>query len=849
MNSDYFKTTLHGNYNQLNHVLVIEDENYRKTLILEEANYSIGRDETNTIVLHSKKVSRFHATLLRRTDATNRSFSYWLLDGDLQGNRSTNGIFINDKRCLVQELKHEDIVRLGLEVQMSYYVLDNVADVALLQSGDFHNPSESESKIPSNTKINPVLQNKESIVVSEANLEASKNESTDNSNVKKLASFPQLSPYPIFELDWRGKVTYLNPIATKWFPELKKDNSPNNHPLLINLTNNLQTNGKSHKLFSREVKFKNKILEQYVHYLPEQELIRSYIFDRTKAKSSSNVLAHGDAKYQNLLNQTQEGILIVDAQTKDIVDANCAVNDLLGYTVDEVCSLKLYDLIDLKTAALDKQINSIVQNNKNNYLLKQFSYRCKNRVFVDLESSIGCFVSNNQTLVSILIRPLQKKNYQETYIQEEGLYNLETGLPNRQFLMEQLKMAIANSFRNQELLCLVFLELEILEEDGDNLDYKIRSRILEGFAKRLKACLRLGDTIGYWESSQFGCLFPKIKTSRDVGRVCNRMLESLKQPFFLDDKKVYTKISIGITLKGKEEKTIDTLITEAQNALVKSKQAGSNNYRFSEEKLQSETERLLRIEKLLANALERKEFSLFYQPQIDVEENEITGIEALIRWQHPDLGIVSPDQFIPLAEETGLIVSIGEWVIEKACQQRKTWQEHKLTDQPICINISSGQFQQPNFVNFLKNILDKTQLNPHLLELEIKETTLAIDLELSKQYLTEIHAMGIRIALDNFGKGVSSFGYLKDFQFSTLKIDPSIINDFTANPQDKAIIHAILNIAQSFDLRVVAEGVEKQATVDSLLELGCQEIQGNLLNTPLTEDNMTNFLRESDYSL
>ena len=230
MNNDYIESTIYPIDNQFYYVLVIEDENSRKTIILEEANYSIGRDNSNKIVLESKKVSRFHATLLRRTSPNNKSFSYWLLDGDLQGNRSTNGIFINEQRCLVQELQHGDKIRLGLEIQMNYYVLDNMPDLALLQSGDFENQPEydrtdnltSKNNLSEKDSSTVMIDNHSTIVLEDPSLELFLEEGLNKSEMENLASFPQLSPNPILEMDWNGKITYLNPIANRLFPELKK---------------------------------------------------------------------------------------------------------------------------------------------------------------------------------------------------------------------------------------------------------------------------------------------------------------------------------------------------------------------------------------------------------------------------------------------------------------------------------------------------------------------------------------------------------------------------------------------------------------------------------------------------
>lgn len=861
MNSDYFKTTTNKNLQPVTHVLVLEDEKSRRTIILDEANYSIGRDVRNKIPLSSKKVSRFHATLLRRTDTKNQSFSYWLLDGDLQGNRSTNGIFINDKRCLVQELKHEDVIRFGIEIQASYYVLNNINDLALLQSGDFEQQSlEMESTIQP-TKTNPQnVMTRQTLVISEPNImesmisEENSLQSISSRNVQdleisKLASFPELSPNPIMEMDWDGNITYLNPSALSKFPELKANPSPETHPLLVGLIKNIENHANNNKLFVREVTCKDQVFEQYIHYLWDKKLIRCYLFDFTKRKVLETQLKESEQRYKAFISQTKEGIFLVDAHSKKILEANNALADLLSYDLEDIYSLKLYDLIDLTTTVLDEQIELILTSKQEKNVIKHFEYKSKNKSLISLESNVTWMSYGDQTILSFAVRPINKNTNEGTVIQDQGLYDLETGLPNRQLFMEQLNTAIANSRRIQGIMCIIFVELEIVEDAKKTLDYGLKSSIFDGFAKRLRASLRSGDTVAHWEGSQFICLLPQVRSIKDVGRVTHRMLDSLTPPFFVDSQKIYVKTNMGIAVKDEESNTAEILMNQVQSALAMSKEAGGNNYKFFEQKIQVEIERLLRLEKLLSHALVRNEFSLVYQPQVAIQQKKITGIEALIRWEHPDLGRVTPEQFIPLAEETGLIISIGEWVIETACTQRVAWMKENLTTQPICINISVQQFQQPNFVAMIESILQKTSLKAELLELEITEKIIATDGVLASKTLKELTELGVRIALDDFGTDTVALGYFKQFNFSTLKIDRPIVKNFSADSQDKAMISAMISIAKSFHVRVVAEGAEIKGEVEELFKLGCNEIQGNWLTPPLTVEDMTKFLLNSKYSV
>ncbi len=854
MNNDYSKTTLSHSLQSVNHVLVVEDENFRQTIVLEDAEYSVGRDPRNKIALASKKISRFHATLLRRTDTKNKTFSYWLLDGDLQGNRSTNGIYINEKRCLVQELKHEDAIKFGYEIEGRYYITTSVSDLMLLQSGDFQQAATPEKTVQASSEavtgkaksFSKNSDNKETLVISEANLESLQNQEEQDSDLNRLASFPELSPNPIIELDWQGKVTYLNPSANQKFPELKNaDVNSSEHPLLVGLLKGRKNYGSNNNLFVREIQVKNKVFEQYIHYLGEQKLIRNYIFDFTKrSKISDHQLDEGEQRYKAIISQAKNGIFLVDAVTHKILEANNAICDLLGYSLNDLYSLVLSDLIDSNNLeSLEEKIEQLI-NQKQEDINARFNYKHRNQLPVELESSINLINYGDQKILFFTVQPTTSKASQETVIQEteQGLYDLETGLPNRQLFIEQLNTAMANSHRNRNLLCIFFVELELLHNVKETLNYHLKSQILEGFAKRLRASLRLGDTVARWQDHQFVALLPQVRSIKDIGKVSDRILQTLKPPFFLENKKIYTKTSVGVAVKEESIYRAEVLLKNAENALQKSKDAGSDNYQFFNPKTQKEIERLLRLEKLLEQALNLKEFCLYYQPQINFNTREITGIEAFMRWQHPELGQIAANQFMPLAEETGLIVPIGEWVINTACQQRKIWQKNGVIDKPISVNISTQQLQQPNFTNMIFDVLQSNQLPPTLLELEINEQTITADQNLAEKTLSELRQLGVKICLDDFGSGLSAIGFLKQFQFHTLKIEQNVIKNLYKNPSDITIISAIVAIGNSFNLRVVAEGVENMDQLNLLSSLGCQEIQGNLVTELLTKDDVTNFL-------
>ncbi len=519
------------------------------------------------------------------------------------------------------------------------------------------------------------------------------------------------------EVDLKGNITYLNPAASLQFQDIHQEWPE--HPLLVGLTATYQN--KNGSLFVRETQVEQKVFEQWVHYLPESQLIRSYIFDITERKRS------------------------------------------------------------------------------------------------------------------------------EAMLQYQASHDLLTGLPNRMQFNEHLSTALANARRNQTLVAVMFLDLDRFKNINDTLGHGIGDQLLQSFAQRLKSCLRAGDPVARWGGDEFTVLLPQIRSAQEAAAVGKRVIGCLKQAFELEEHELYVRTSIGIALYPQDGEDSETLLKNADAALYAAKKRGRNNYRFYSPTLNSEASSTLKLETLLCQALEREEFVVYYQPQVNVTTGKIYGVEALIRWQHPELGLVSPGQFIRIAEETGLIASIDEWVLWTACAQNRAWQSAGLPPVRVSVNLSPRQFQQPNLVSMVTRVLSETGLDPQFLELEITETNIIKNVDLARQVLENLQQMGVYLSMDDFGTGYSCLGYLKQFPFHTLKIDQSFIRDMRGEQQELAIITAVIALGRAFNLRVVAEGVETQQQLELLRNLQCDQMQGYLFSKPLPAKDVTKLLECSDF--
>jgi diguanylate cyclase (GGDEF)-like protein/PAS domain S-box-containing protein len=419
-----------------------------------------------------------------------------------------------------------------------------------------------------------------------------------------------------------------------------------------------------------------------------------------------------------------------------------------------------------------------------------------------------------------------------------------TTLPNRVSFEERLIEAVARAAADNESLAVMFLSLDRFKKFNDTLGHTVGDQLLKSVADRLRPHMREGDTLARFGSDEFSFLLTGINKAEDAARLAREFQSILDAPFYVEGHELYVTSSIGICLCPMDGRDSQELLKSAGSALYRAKKSGGSNYQFYTADMNERALARLALENQLRWALERKEFRVYYQPQVSINTGQITGMEALVRWQHPELGLVSPAEFIPLAEDTGLIAPIGEWVLRTACSQTRAWQDCGFQHLHVAVNLSPRQFQQPDLVLMVERILKETGLDAASLELEVTESSVMKNPETAINTLTELKAMGIKISIDDFGSGYSSLSYLKHLPIDVLKIDQSFVSDMTGDPKDAAIVMAIIQLAHSLQLKVVAEGVESDEQLHFLRLLSCDEMQGYLFCRPLAVEAFEQLLLE-----
>jgi len=444
----------------------------------------------------------------------------------------------------------------------------------------------------------------------------------------------------------------------------------------------------------------------------------------------------------------------------------------------------------------------------------------------------------------------------EAQLLKLALYDSLTGLPNRHFFKKQLSHAVARSKRTGEVLVMLSLDLDRFKRINDTLGHEVGDLLLKEAANRLNKLVResdvvtcpdldpTGSCVARQGGDEFTVLLTNLNQAHDAAKVARRILDALSAPFQVGGNEIVSCGSIGIAVYPLDGLDEDSLLKNADVARNFAKEHGNNNYEYYNGSMNASAVQKLSLESHLHTALERNEFSVFYQPKINLASRAIVGAEALIRWRHPELGMVSPAEFIPLAEETGLIIPIGQWVLETACAQIRTWREAGLAPVPIAINLSARQFHQHNICEMVSNTLREFEVAAHLLELEITESAAMRDAEATTAALHKVKAIGVRIAIDDFGTGYSSLSYLKRFPIDSLKIDRSFITELPGNQDDVSIAQAVITMGHALRLKIIAKGVENEAQLDFLAANFCDEMQGYYFSRPLPADQCTKLLAE-----
>jgi diguanylate cyclase (GGDEF)-like protein len=465
-------------------------------------------------------------------------------------------------------------------------------------------------------------------------------------------------------------------------------------------------------------------------------------------------------------------------------------------------------------------------------------------IVVNCQGEVECDADGRTMLVSGTMLDITARIRAESEIQQLINYDPLTGLPNRSLLHDRLMLTIAQASRDQQLVGVLFLDLDRFKNINDALGHRAGDELLKIVAKRLAACTRESDTLACLGGDEFVAVLAGVSSAEGITVAARKFLTLIAEPIYIDGQEIYTSGSIGIAVYPMDGDDSYTLLKHADLAMYRAKELERNNFQFFSSEMNLKVLERMLLENSMRKALEREEFFLVYQPQVDARSGLITGMEALLRWQHPDLGLLTPDKFISLAEETGFILPIGEWVLQSACRQNKAWQQLGLPSVRVAVNLSAKQFGQYHLNEMISATLMETGLEPEWLELEITESAIMKNAEHTAIILRKLKEMGISLAIDDFGTGYSSLAYLKHFPISRLKIDRSFVQDITTNPDDAAIAEIIIAMAQTLKLSVIAEGVETRAQMELLSFNNCVEMQGYLFSRPVPAEQFALLLRD-----
>jgi diguanylate cyclase (GGDEF)-like protein/PAS domain S-box-containing protein len=577
----------------------------------------------------------------------------------------------------------------------------------------------------------------------------------------------------------------------------------------------------------------------------EEQTFTAFIRDISERKRAQLELEQREQRFRALVEKSWSGVALLDAELA-FSYIGSSTQRLLGYTEMELMHTSFLGYVHPRDRLAAREVFAQLAATSNREAQAELRFQHKNGTWVWLEAfaqnllhdpSVGAIVVN--------YRDITQRKATEKQLEYQAYYDALTGLPNRLLFRDRVLTAMNQAKRHRRGIAVMYLDLDHFKLVNDGLGHSVGDALLSEVAARLQGSIRASDTISRLGGDEFTILINDTSSTEAVFGVARKLLQSLGKPFRVDGHELFVSASIGISLFPTDGEDVETLLKSADSAMYRAKELGRNQAQLFTASMNERYVRRLALEQSLHHALEREELDVHYQPIYDRWRRNVVAFEALLRWRFPLRGIVEPVEFIHLAEETGLIVPMGEWVIRRACRQLRQWHDAGLSDLRICVNISAPQLQQTNFIDLILGAIRDNALPPNALQLEITETVAVQNIDLTMQLLRDLKEQGVSIAIDDFGTGQSSLAYLKRFPIDTIKIDQAFVRDVTVDDSAAAIVSYVINLAHTLGLEVVAEGVETEAQYSFLRLNACDRLQGYLFSRPLPADEAYEFIRKS----
>src|SRR5437868_5382173 len=535
------------------------------------------------------------------------------------------------------------------------------------------------------------------------------------------------------------------------------------------------------------------------------------------------------------------------------LQVNPSLCEIVGYGDTELLAANIKEITHREDLfALDEQIQRLAEGVISSHQTEvRYTHKQGKEVWAHLGMSLVRDGQANPRHLIFQIQDITDRKRAEEQLLHDAFHDALTGLPNRALFMDHVKMAIQRSRRNGErLFAALFLDLDRFKIINDSLGHMVGDQLLVGIAHRLEACLRPGDTVARLGGDEFTILLEDLSETEDAIEVARRVQEAVSQPFNIGGHEVFTTVSIGIALSATGYERAEDLLRDADTAMYRAKLLGKKRHVVFDKGMHDRAMELLQIETDLRRAISRKEFFLNYQPIVSLETGKVCSFEALVRWRHPERGLVVPSDFIPVAEETGLIIPLGQWVLAEACRQMREWQKFYGVSESVTmsVNLSGRQFSQADLIEQISSALREAGLRPGCLKLEITESMVAENMDTAIGMLTQLRDLGVGLSIDDFGTGYSSLSYLHRFPIDTLKIDRSFVTQMTVNTENAEIVRTIVTLARSLDMNAVAEGVETREQLRQLCELECGYGQGYLFSKPVAAGQAIELLLKDGFS-